>query len=65
MIQDIFPKKFNNHYEGGIVPSCCDTVFAFKGADMIMVKPAMSYLDLVREVKEETLVPVATYSVSG
>ena len=36
-----------------------------EGADIIMVKPAMSYLDLVREVKEETLVPVATYSVSG
>jgi len=30
-----------------------------------MVKPSMSYLDLVREVKDAVDVPVATYSVSG
>ena len=38
---------------------------AEEGADILMVKPAMSYLDLVREVKEATLLPLATYSVSG
>ena len=36
-----------------------------EGADIIMVKPAMSYLDLVRDVRETVDVPVATYSVSG
>ena len=36
-----------------------------EGADIIMVKPAMSYLDLVREIKDETHVPMAAYSVSG
>lgn len=36
-----------------------------EGADIIMVKPAMSYLDLVREVHDATNLPVAAYSVSG
>ena len=36
-----------------------------EGADIIMVKPAMSYLDLVRDVHDATDVPIATYSVSG
>ena len=36
-----------------------------EGADILMVKPAMSYLDLVREVKDATNLPMATYSVSG
>ena len=33
-----------------------------EGADIIMVKPAMSYLDLVTRVKEATNVPVAAYA---
>lgn len=36
-----------------------------EGADIIMVKPAMSFLDLVTNVKAATNVPVAAYSVSG
>lgn len=36
-----------------------------EGADIIMVKPAMSYLDIVREVKDSIHLPVAAYSVSG
>lgn len=36
-----------------------------EGADIVMVKPAMSYLDIVREVRNEVQVPVAAYSVSG
>ncbi len=36
-----------------------------EGADIIMVKPAMSYLDMVREIKDATDVPMAAYSVSG
>ena len=36
-----------------------------EGADIIMVKPAMSYLDMVAKVKEAVKVPVAAYSVSG
>ncbi len=36
-----------------------------EGADLVMVKPAMAYLDVVRAVKEATHVPVAAYNVSG
>ncbi|MDY3554065.1 porphobilinogen synthase [Gemmata sp. JC717] len=36
-----------------------------EGADMIMVKPALSYLDIIRRVKERFQVPVAAYNVSG
>ena len=36
-----------------------------EGADIVMVKPALSYLDIIREVKNCTYVPVAAYSVSG
>lgn len=36
-----------------------------EGADIIMIKPALSYLDIVREASENTKVPVAAYSVSG
>ena len=36
-----------------------------EGADIIMVKPALSYLDIVSEVSKATNVPVAAYSVSG
>ncbi len=36
-----------------------------EGADIIMVKPAMSYLDMVAKIKEVTDVPIASYSVSG
>ena len=36
-----------------------------EGADIIMVKPAMSYLDMVSEVSKAVNVPIATYSVSG
>ncbi|MGH9758754.1 MAG: porphobilinogen synthase [Candidatus Acidiferrales bacterium] len=36
-----------------------------EGADMVMVKPAMPYLDIVRRVRERFDVPVAAYNVSG
>jgi porphobilinogen synthase len=36
-----------------------------EGADVVMVKPALSYLDIVREVKNTVQVPVAAYHVSG
>ena len=36
-----------------------------EGADIVMVKPALSYLDIIREVKDKTVVPVCAYSVSG
>ncbi len=36
-----------------------------EGADMVMVKPAMAYLDIVRRVKDEFDRPVAAYNVSG
>ncbi len=36
-----------------------------EGADMVMVKPALSYLDIIRRVKDEFDRPVAAYNVSG
>ncbi|WP_230398034.1 porphobilinogen synthase [Novisyntrophococcus fermenticellae] len=36
-----------------------------EGADIIMVKPALSYLDMVTKVRDHVQVPVAAYSVSG
>ena len=36
-----------------------------EGADIVMVKPAMSYLDIVRDVAEVADVPVAAYQISG
>jgi len=36
-----------------------------EGADMIMVKPGMPYLDIVRQVKDELLAPTFAYQVSG
>ncbi len=38
---------------------------ADEGADMVMVKPALAYLDVIRRVKEATGLPVAAYNVSG
>ena len=36
-----------------------------EGADIVMVKPAGAYLDVIRAVKEATVLPVAAYQVSG
>jgi porphobilinogen synthase len=36
-----------------------------EGADIVMVKPALAYLDVIRRVREATNLPVAAYSVSG
>lgn len=36
-----------------------------EGADIVMVKPALSYLDIIREVKDAVQVPVSAYNISG
>jgi porphobilinogen synthase len=38
---------------------------AEEGADFLMVKPALAYLDVIKTVKEHTLLPLACYNVSG
>jgi len=38
---------------------------AQEGADMLMVKPALAYMDIIREVKDATDLPMAVYNVSG
>jgi porphobilinogen synthase len=38
---------------------------AQEGADVVMVKPALPYLDVIRRVRESTDLPVAAYNVSG
>ncbi|MGI8504476.1 MAG: metallophosphatase [Hassallia sp.] len=41
------------------------TVDIAEGADIVMVKPALAYLDIIRQVKDYTNLPVAAYNVSG
>lgn len=36
-----------------------------EGADILMVKPALAYLDIIRDLRERTLLPLAIYNVSG
>jgi porphobilinogen synthase len=36
-----------------------------EGADIVMVKPALPYLDIIRRAKDETRFPMAAYNVSG
>jgi porphobilinogen synthase len=36
-----------------------------EGADIVMVKPALSYLDIIRRAKDEFNIPIAAYNVSG
>ena len=38
---------------------------ANEGADILMVKPALAFLDIVRDIRERTLLPLAVYNVSG
>jgi porphobilinogen synthase len=56
-----YQMDFHNRHEG-IKEALLDVE---EGADIIMVKPAMSYLDMIRDVRERIEVPVAAYSVSG
>lgn len=36
-----------------------------QGADILMVKPALAYLDIIRDIRERSLLPLAVYNVSG
>ena len=36
-----------------------------EGADIVMVKPALSYLDIIRDIKNSVQVPVSAYNISG
>lgn len=36
-----------------------------EGADIVMVKPALAYLDIIREIKNKVQVPVSAYNISG
>ena len=56
-----YQMDFHNRREG-IKEALLDVE---EGADIIMVKPALSYLDMIREVKDTIDLPVAAYSVSG
>lgn len=46
----------------GLRESLADTL---EGADMLMVKPGMPYLDMLHAIKRESLVPVGAYQISG
>ncbi len=36
-----------------------------EGADMLMVKPGLAYLDIIKEVSQQSCLPIAAYNVSG
>ena len=36
-----------------------------EGADIVMVKPALAYLDIIQQIRQHTQLPVAAYNVSG
>jgi len=36
-----------------------------EGADIVMVKPALAYMDIIHRIKQHTTLPVAAYNVSG
>ena len=36
-----------------------------EGADILMVKPALAYMDIIRDVRNNTTLPLAVYNVSG
>ena len=55
-----YQMDFHNRREG-----MKEALRDIEGADIIMVKPAMSYLDMVSEISKAVNVPVAAYSVSG
>ncbi|BEG56659.1 Delta-aminolevulinic acid dehydratase HemB [Helicobacter sp. NHP21005] len=56
-----YQMDFSNRREA-ILESLEDEI---QGADILMVKPALAYLDMVRDIKERTLLPLALYNVSG
>ena len=36
-----------------------------EGADIVMIKPGLAYLDIIRDIRENVKVPIAAYQVSG
>src|SRR5438128_1401599 len=63
VITDVCLCEYTSHGHCGVVREALLDVE--EGADIVMVKPALPYLDVVRRVKEATRLPVAAYNVSG
>src|ERR687896_439406 len=63
VITDVCLCGYTSHGHCGVVLEALLDVS--EGADVVMVKPALPYLDVIRRVKEATRVPVAAYNVSG
>ena len=58
-------KTYQMHYANRIEAVKEALADVAEGADIVMVKPAISYLDIIREVKNAVPVPVSAYHVSG
>ena len=58
-------KTYQMHYANRIEAVKEALADVAEGADIVMVKPALSYLDIIREVKNAVPVPVSAYHVSG
>lgn len=58
-------KTYQMNY-GNRIEAIKETVMDVEeGADIVMVKPALSYLDIIRDIKNEVEVPVSAYNISG
>ncbi|EPJ5106088.1 hypothetical protein NLS66_004848 [Klebsiella pneumoniae] len=53
------------HQQKGMISLSPPTICNSAGADMVMVKPGMPYLDIIREARKTFAVPVFAYQVSG
>ena len=58
-------KTYQMDYHNRIEASRTVKADLLGGADIVMVKPALSFLDIVRQIKDEVQSPVAVYNVSG
>ncbi len=64
LIYPVFVSEGENQQEE--IPSIKEVALDIaEGADMVMVKPALAYLDIIRRIKEYTNLPVPAYNVSG
>ena len=58
-------KTYQMHYANRLEAIKETLMDVEEGADIVMVKPALSYLDIIREVKNKVTVPVSAYNISG
>ena len=58
-------KSYQMDFRNGLEATHEAKLDELEGADIVMVKPALAYLDIIRRVREQTTLPVACYNVSA